>query len=724
MTDEDRSGDTTSNAVSGDVTAVVQTGHVQGDVQITLNSDPALPRPRQLPLDIPNFVDRHEIIRALDALLDSAWTAGREKIRPAIVISALAGAAGIGKTALAVHWAHRVRARFPDGHLYVNLRGYDGGPRLTSAQALIGFLRAFDVPAAQIPTDVELLAALYRSTLSGKRVLVVLDNAASADQVRPLLPAAAECAVVITSRSTLSGLAVREGVRRMVLDVLSAEQSMHLLQQILGSARVDAEPDAARQLVSHASRLPLALSIIAERAMISATSTLQDLAEELAAEQNRLDSFAVGDDDLSAVRTVFSWSYKTLSPEAARLFRLLSLHPGPDFDVSSAAALAGLGVSRARRSLEALTSIHMAQEVRHDRYQFHDLLRAYAVECVERDESPSSRRSAFHRLSAWYLHNAAASYRLVLPQGRPLPMDETVVPPAVGSLLVDSYEHALAWCEEERESITSIIAETERIHLDEHCWRLTIAMMAFFERRSHWEDWISTHQTALRAVRRTGDRSAEAWLLVLLADAHWDMRSFDDALENYQSALLVSQQIDDPWGKGFSLHGSALVYQETGRFTEAAEACRAALAIFRRTGERRGEGMTLLSLGNSYVGLNEFDQAVSHYRRALPIFDELDNLWSKALTVHKLGIAHGRAGQNALSVESHRYALGVFRALSDRRHEGKVLIELGETYARAGEEELAKENLRRAVDIFDDIDDVLLDRTRARLDELSPSSEG
>jgi NB-ARC domain len=375
-----------------------------------------LPAPRQLPADVTFFTGRDAELAKLDALLDHGTPA-------AVVISAIAGTAGMGKTSLAVHWAYRVRERFPDGELYVNLRGYDPGPPVTPEQALDGFLRALDVPAEKIPHDVDAQAGLYRSLLAGRRMVVVLDNAASPDQVRPLLPGSPPCVVVVTSRSRLSGLIAREGAYRLTLDVLPAEDAVTLLRHAIGADRVDAEPGAAAEVARHCGYLPLALRIAAERAAARAHLRLADLAEELAVEHDRLDLLTADDDEITGVRAVFSWSYRTLAPETARAFRLLGRHPGPDVGVASAAALTGSTTTSVRRQLDALTSAHLVTETRRDRYQFHDLLRAYATERASLDESPDENTHTIRRVLEWYLHTAHAALYVLYPQHPEIPLD-------------------------------------------------------------------------------------------------------------------------------------------------------------------------------------------------------------------------------------------------------------------------------------------------------------
>jgi hypothetical protein len=372
---------------------------------------PQVPVPAQLPPAVPGFTGRGAELASLDMLADYGATVGQAAAAApaapaAMAICAVSGTAGVGKTALAVHWAHRVAGRFPDGQLYVNLRGFGpAGTAVDPGQALSGFLDALGVPAARIPADLDARAGLYRSLLAGKRVLVVLDNARSADQVRPLLPGSPGCLAVVTSRDQLAGLVATEGARPLPLDLLTTADARELLTQRLGEARVAAEPQAAGDIIAACARLPLALTIAASRAATNPGFPLAAVAAELGEACCALDPFH-GSDHATDVRAVFSWSYRALSPEAARLFRLLGLHPGPDIPVAAAASLAAVPPARARMVLAELTRTHLLAEPAPGRYALHDLLRAYASEQAHAHETQSDRHAAVHRVLDHYLHTA------------------------------------------------------------------------------------------------------------------------------------------------------------------------------------------------------------------------------------------------------------------------------------------------------------------------------
>ena len=375
----------------------------------TAAAAPLVPVPAQLPPAVPAFTGRSAELASLDALAGlDAMVPRADGAGPAataeVAICAVSGTAGVGKTALAVHWAHRVAGRFPGGQLYVNLRGFDpGGAGLDPGQALHGFLEAFGVPPARIPEDLAAQSGLFRSLLAGKRILVLLDNARSAEQVRPLLPGSPGCLAIVTSRDKLAGLVATEGARPLALDLLTAADARDLLARRLGADRVAAEPAAIACIIAACARLPLALTIAAARAATSPTFPLAAIAAELREAASALDPFDAGE-SATDVRTVFSWSYRALSAPAARMFRLLGLHPGPDVAVTAAASLAAVPPGQARALLAELTRAHLLAEHAPGRYAFHDLLRAYASELASAQECPADRASAVHRLLDHYLH--------------------------------------------------------------------------------------------------------------------------------------------------------------------------------------------------------------------------------------------------------------------------------------------------------------------------------
>ncbi len=371
--------------------------------------------PRQLPADVAAFTGRARELAELDRLLAVGGKRGDAGGDSAPAgISAITGMAGVGKTALAVRWAHQVAERFPDGQLYVDLRGYDPGQPMPAADALAGFLRALGVPGRDIPAEEQERAALYRSLLAGRRMLVVLDNVSEVEQVRPLLPGAKGCVAAVTSRDSLSGLVARHGAARLDLDLLPLPDAVSMLRALIGS-RVDADPAAAVALADRCSRLPLALRVAAEQAAALSPAPVRELVGELADQQRRLELLDVGGDPRTAVREVFSWSCRHLDADAARAFRLIALHPGSDWGHYAAAALAGITVNRADRMLRLLARAHLIRPAGAGRYGMHDLLRDYGAEQAVRDDAELARRAALTRLFDYYLHTAAAAIDTLNP---------------------------------------------------------------------------------------------------------------------------------------------------------------------------------------------------------------------------------------------------------------------------------------------------------------------
>jgi tetratricopeptide (TPR) repeat protein len=720
-----RSAEGVHNDLSGSTSAAVQAGTVDGGVHVTVGgSEPWAAVPRQLPPDVVAFVNRTRELSSLDDLLPRPHATPGPPLSG--TVSTIAGAPGVGKTALAVHWAHRVRPAFPDGDLYVDLRGYDLRARLTADQALSSFLHALNVPPARIPVEPEARAALFRSLLATRRVLVVLDNAATAEQVRLLIPGTGHCFVLVTSRSRLSGLVARDGASRVTLAHLTPIGAHRLLSETVGRARLEGEPEAARRLAELCDRLPLALRIVAERVVSHPHRSLADFVDELSDERDRLDGLALDEDELSVVRSVFSWSYRALVPKAARAFRLLALHPSAVFTTTAVAALTGTTRGRTARLLDCLSGLHLIEPSGRDRYRMHDLLRTYAVEKAMEEETDELRGAAIDRTLNWYLRTAQAASRLILPQRRELSLPDPpgmTVPGAEGAggvvtlpeTTFESLESALQWCEDERLTLLDAVRQAHTLGKDEIAWKLPVALMGFFERRSYWDDWIATHRTGLQSARRMRDRFGEGWLALGLADAYWDTRRFDEALECFEQALAATREIGDRWGEGFSLRGMSIAHLELGNHEAAIDYSRQAQPIFAEIGERRGEGMCHLSIGQGHQGLGRFDAAIACYQQALSVFQQLGNAWSTALVTYRLGTTLHQAGDTTQATAQYIRAAGTFRRLGDRRHQAFVLSSLGDLHASAGSLPSALMTWGEALALFEQLADPQAEEVRRKI---------
>ncbi|MCC8249190.1 ATP-binding protein [Saccharothrix luteola] len=473
------------NKTAGARGPVVQAGSIQQVILTGSTRASEVELPRQLPGAVRDFAGRTEQLAALDALIPvNSEPTGAPN---AVVISVIDGIGGIGKSTLAVYWAHRVQHHFPDGTLHVNLRGYGPGDPVTPKQALDGFLQALGAPADAVPAEPDARASMYRSRLAGRRVLIVLDNANHPDQIRPLLPGTPGCVVVVTSRDRLTGLVITDGAQRIALDLLAETEAHNLVVGILGADRATAEPAAVADLVRLCARLPLALRIAATRIAASPHITVADVAADLADEHTRIDELSRGDDERTALRGVFDYSYHRLTPDQSHLFRRLGLHPGPEISVPAAAAVADLEPRRARQLLGELADAHMLSAVDVRRFRFHDLLRAYAAGLALLQDAPDERDRALDRLLSWYAHTADTCDMLLYPGYVRLP-HRSAQPQHPTPIATDI--DAATWLKTERENLLAALRAAARPDLFHHI--VALAQAASFPR------------TGIRRVGSTG----------------------------------------------------------------------------------------------------------------------------------------------------------------------------------------------------------------------------
>ncbi|MFC3520299.1 ATP-binding protein [Streptomonospora nanhaiensis] len=714
----------TGNHHRGSARHVVQAGAVHGDVYLTSGAAESAIIPRQLPLAPARFVNRRADLALLDALLPGAGGAGGAASPSSLNVVVITGPPGVGKTALALHWAHRVRSLHEDGDLYVNMRGHGIGPRVDTSSALLSLLRAMGVPLDRIPDDLDGRAALYRSRLDRKRVLVAIDDAVSADQVRALLPASAPATVLITSRNRLSGLAVYEGARRMALHALSVEESLELLRAGVGADRVDAEPEAARELVDHCARLPLALRVLSERVMDRPGYSLGEVAAELRAEDERLDALGTADDELSGVRAVFSTSYSALPPDCARLFRSLGAHPDAEFSGEACAAAVGLDPKAAVRVLDVLVARNLLQRTTRHRYRLHDLLRVYAVERFRTEEPPRNRGEILKRLAGWYLANVRRALAVCSPN---FPSVDVPEPRPTGGLLdFTGTEDALAWFDVERPNIVGIVRAVHDAGLLDLAWRIPVAAYGFFELSRRWEEWRLVNTIGHRAARSMGHRYGEGRNLIGLADAEWLLGDKEEALTHYEAALGAGREAEDPWTEGFALRQIGLLRWELDRSPSGPELLRQAAAVFRAAGERRGEGMALLGLADCAREAGRLDEAAEHCREAMSVFTRLPDSWTVAWARYAMANVLRASGRHRAAVAEYRAALDVFVGDRDLDTEALARTGLGESYAALGETESARMHLGAALDLLRSVSDPRADSVAAaiaRLDGESPKPD-
>lgn len=679
-------------------------------------SRPAPPVPAQLPPDVAAFTGRAAHLHHLDALLPA-----EDQAATAVVISAIAGTAGIGKTSLAVHWAHRIAHRFPDGQLYVNLRGYDpAGTPTTPTEAIRGFLDAFAVPPQRIPASLDAQIGLCRSLLAGKRVLLLLDNARDADQVRPLLPGSPGCLVVVTSRNQLTSLVAAEGAHPVTLDLLTHDEARDLLTRRLGPDRVAAEPDAVDQLITLCSRLPLALSIVAARAATRPTFPLTLLASELRDARDSLDPF-IGEDPKTDIRAIFSWSYHAVSAPAARLFRLLGLHPGPEVSAAAAASTAGIPLPQIRPLLAELTRTHMLVEPAPGRYSFHDLLRTYATELTHAIDAATERRTALHRLLDHYLHTALRAALLLRPCLPTIPL--TPVQPGVIPENLTDHTRALAWFTAEHCVLLAVCRHAATNGRDRHAWQLAFTIKFFLHRRGHWHDWISIQQAGLDAAHRIGDRTGQAHSHHDLARVLAQLGRYEEARIHLEHAFDLFTLLGDASGLAAAATGFNHVYGRQGLHREALRPALRALALYRSAGDRYGEANALNNAGWTYAHLGDYRQALTCCQQALSLVQELDVVSTvMANTWDSLGHVRHHLGHHDQAIICYQRALAVFQEIGDLHDEARTLDRLGDTHHAVGDLDSARHAWQRALKIHDELGHHDADQVRAKLQRLGPAN--
>lgn len=645
--------------------------------------------PAQLPADMAGFVGRAAELAELDRALESG-----------AAIAALCGMAGVGKTALALRWAHRNRAGYPDGQLYVDLRGYDPDPPVPAADALASFLLALGMDGLALPSALDDRAALFRTLVSSRRMLIVLDNASTVDQVRPLVPGSGKSFAIVTSRDRLAGLVTREGAYRVELSPLPPADATALLLNWIGS-RAGSHPAALATLAEQCARLPLALRVAAEFAASRPGTPLPDLVAQLMDEQSRLDMLDTGGDPRTMVRGVLSWSYRHLRAPAARMFRLLGLRRGGAFGVGAAAALAGVSLGEARALLDELCRVYLVQPTGADRFHLHDLLRAYAAELAETVESGPQRRAAIRRLLDYYLHSAYAADHCLQPYRQPisLPRARAVVAPEQFT----SPDVALAWFTAEHQTLLAAIGLAVRSNLDGHTWRLAWTLLTYFERRGYWQDFTDTQRVALAATQRLNDRAGQAHVHRCLVRAFTLMGNHAEAEHHLRQALDLSVQVGDLCGQAVAHLHLSIAAERRKRYAEAMHHDRNALELFTIAGNRHGEGLALNQIGCDYLLLGDPAQTLVHCGQALARFEEFGDATSQAAAWDSLGTAHHALGDHPEAVRCYRLAIDLYQRLGSRYYEADSLVNLGHTYDAAGDRAAALAVWKVAAEILDEL---------------------
>ena len=634
---------------------------------------PEVPRPAQLPADVVAFTGRADHLRQLDAFLPATRAA---------VISVIAGTAGVGKTALAVHWAHRVRHRFPDGQLYANLRGFAGGAPARPVEVLARFLRALGVGAARVPVDLDEAAALFRSLLAERRLLVVLDDAAGADQVRPLLPGSPECLALVTSRHELDGLAALDGASRIRLDVLDPDEARDLLTRLLGPERTAAEPAAVVELAELCAHLPLALRLAAAHLGRRAGTPVAEYVAELRS-GDRLTALAVSGDSQAGLRVPFELSYARLPVPARRLFRFVGLVPGPDVTAEAAAALVDATREEARHLLDRLTEAHLLDRV-DDRYTCHDLLRRYAQELAEHDDGAAACTAAQARLFDHYLYGADAAADQLYPGKLRLPLPT----PAQRPLAFVDDVHAAAWLDAEQANLVAAITYTAAHGPRPIAWLLADTLRGYFHLRLHAVDWLTAAQSALDAATAENEVPAQTTAQLSLASMHWRRGAYEEAIDHHRRAYALATRCGWAPAQAAALGNLGTVYAELGRLADAAVQLRKSLAILRGIGDPLGVAVTLGNLGLILAYLGELAEAAEYDRQAIARYREAGVRNGAAITLANLGTLCHELGRTQEGTGYLRDALAHYREVHDRPAEVVALNSLAEVYSdtdRVGE---------------------------------------
>lgn len=662
--------------------------------------------PRQLPAAPAHFAGRQREVGSLTMRLGARTDDG-----PTIVV--ISGIPGVGKTALALHWAHQVQQQFPDGQLYVNLRGFDSSPApVTAAEAIGVFLAGMGVAPSQISPQLDARAAVYRSLLADKRMLIVLDNVRDEAQVRPLLPGSPACLVLMTSRNELTGLIAAEGASPIRLDVLGELEAQHLLASRLGSGRVAAEAATVAELTSLCAHLPLALVLAAARAATRPTLPLADIADGLRNIRHRLDGLNVGD-KATNIKGVFSWSYRLLSEPAARMFRLLAVHTGPDISVAAAASLAAVSARSAGAGLSELLAASLVQEQAPGRFTVHDLLRAYASGLGDEAE----RQGGIGRVLDYYLHAARTAVGVVYPAARQI----TVTPPCpdvAPERLTDS-RSALAWLQAEHQVLLAAIAAAADSGFDDHAWQLPAVLREYFARRGHYGDWANSQQVALAAARRLGDDTAQALALRSLGEALIPLGSWQDARSHLLNSIALYSKLGDHAGQAASHCGMAMLSESEGDYARALYHAQRGLWLYRAVDDLPGQASALNGVGWDYALLGNHQRALWCCNKALELHRDVGNRFGEAVTLDSLGFCYHQVGRHGEAIMFYRLALGAYADIDDRYQRANTLVRLGETHQASGNAAAAHGNWQQAADILDGLRHQDAVAVRARLQDAT-----
>ncbi|GAA3505026.1 BTAD domain-containing putative transcriptional regulator [Streptomyces prasinosporus] len=671
-------------------------------------------RPRQLPAAPPLFTGRHSELASLNKLL----TPQGEPDDGAVPIAAICGTGGVGKTWLALRWAHDQQERFPDGQLYADLRGFAPSGEPTDPYAVVrGFLEALGADPANLPGTPQAQAATYRSLTAGLRLLVVLDNARDTDQVAPLLPGSPTCTVLITSRHQLPGLAASHGAGQLPLETLDDAEARELLARRLGADRLAAEPAAAAELLRHCAGLPLAIGLLAARLTTNPVLTPTALAAELRDTTTRLDALETGE-ATGDVRAVFASSYRALDPDSARVFRQLAQAPGADIGLSAAVGLTALPLARLRTRLRVLQAHHLVREPAPGRFTCHDLLRAYALELARTAAPAAEADAALTRVLDHYAHTAYAADRLLLPHRDPLPPAPVAEGAHPGEFA--THDQAMAWFASEHPVLTAAVDHAVRTGRDAQAWRLAWALTTFLARRGRWADVTAVQTTALAAAVRLGDPAARAESHRALAWACTETGRLAEARRELDRALALSEANGDLLSAAHTHLALGWLHERRGDRPAALRHDQRAVDLFTSAGNLPGRARALNAVAWDHAQLGDPAASVRRCREALALQGELGDERGRAGTWDTLGYAYHQLGEHTKAIDCYEHSLDLNRALGHRYNEAETLVHLSQTHRATGAVEPAREALRQALGIYLDIHapDTDVDQVRTLLREL------